>query len=497
MRLRQSLTAPLVALVGVATLVGVAASAAQAATTAVTLPITQYSQMLVDPVHHHLFITSGYGSASILVTDYSGQTVAVIPNEQGATGLALSSDGTTVYAGLANADAVSAISTSTLIETARYSTGVAAPYYVAYSSGKVWFSYNSPISNGIGSIDPSTSPATVTLDVGAGFWQFAPILAASPGGVLAAAEILFSPVRLATYDVSSGTAVVLAPQQLLSGGGDARSLQITPDGQDVLLASGGVSYVQEFQASDLSPVPSTYGANGLNSFSVSSSGLAAVGACCGLPGSNIVVMESSAGTTVNAYDFDPNRVANDGVALTSDGSELFVITLNGSYPGTPTLNVVSNPGFPPCTQGTTANFRWHYRASGTSGGWSGTKAGTCPGMLSMGPQAMEGNLKVAPGTALQVGYDLTIPGNRTTQNLAVLGPQVTFAVRCVSGATPSAPTFTVTMPDAAYTVSTSAWYPSSDQSSPLVYQGSATVPDLCGGGQLSLGSGGTFTTTLG
>ena len=97
---------------------------------------------------------------------------------------------------------------------------------------------------------------------------------------------------------------------------------------------------------------------------------------------------------------------------------------------------------------------------------------------------------------MQVGYDLTIPGNSATQNLTVAGAQVTFTVRCVSGATPSAPTFTVTMPTAGYAISTNAWYPSGDQSSPLVYEGSASVPDLCGGGQVSLSSGGTFTATL-
>jgi len=39
------------------------------------------SHMLVDPVHQHLFISSA-ASNSILVTDYSGQTVATIADER-------------------------------------------------------------------------------------------------------------------------------------------------------------------------------------------------------------------------------------------------------------------------------------------------------------------------------------------------------------------------------------------------------------------------------
>ena len=199
MRFKQSIVAAFAAVAGVAISVGVPAFKAQAATTVVTLPITQYSHMLVDPAHHHLFITSGSGSSSILVTDYSGQTVATIPNEPGATGLALSSDGSTVYAALADGDAISAISTSTASETARYATGTGTePSYVAYSSGKIWFGYGAAAQGGIGSIDPSTSPATVTLNAASGFWYAAPMVAATAGGELVAGEPGQSPVQLAS-----------------------------------------------------------------------------------------------------------------------------------------------------------------------------------------------------------------------------------------------------------------------------------------------------------
>jgi hypothetical protein len=150
----------------------------------------------------------------------------------------------------------------------------------------------------------------------------------------------------------------------------------------------------------------------------------------------------------------------------------------------------------PCPPGTKANFRWHYSANGSAGSWSGTKSAVCPASLTMGPQAMEGDLKVSPGTTLKVGYDFTVPGNHASFSLTVGNPQVVFAVACVSGAAPSASTFTVGMPTQTYAVTSDQWYPSGDQSSPLVYQGSIAVPDLCGGGQLRLNQGGTFTATV-
>jgi hypothetical protein len=151
---------------------------------------------------------------------------------------------------------------------------------------------------------------------------------------------------------------------------------------------------------------------------------------------------------------------------------------------------------PTCPYGTKASFRWHYSAGG-SGGWSGTQSAVCPGSLAMGPQAMEGDLKVSPGTRLEVGYDFTVPGDHASFSLTVSTPRVVFAVACLSGATPSARTFTIAMPARAYRVTSDQWYPSGDQGSLLVYQGSIAVPDLCGGGQLRLDQGGTFTASVG
>ena len=151
---------------------------------------------------------------------------------------------------------------------------------------------------------------------------------------------------------------------------------------------------------------------------------------------------------------------------------------------------------PSCPPGTKANFRWHYSANGSSGAWSGPKLITCPGSLSMGPQAMDGDLKVSPGVTLKVGYDFAVPGNKASFSLTVNNPQVVLTVRCVSGASPSQSTETVSMPSQRYTVTNDQWIPSGDQKSPLGYPASITVPDLCGGGQLRLDQGGTFTANV-
>ena len=153
---------------------------------------------------------------------------------------------------------------------------------------------------------------------------------------------------------------------------------------------------------------------------------------------------------------------------------------------------------PSCTPSTSANFRWHYSASGSSGSWSGTQSAACGGSLATKSQAMEGDLKLAPGNTIQGGYDFTVPGNHQSLFWTVNNPQIVFTLQCVSGPNPSPPdnTLTLTMPNATYNVTSDQWYPSGDQHSSLVYQGSVKVPDVCNGALVRFNQGGVFSASL-
>ena len=113
--------------------------------------------------------------------------------------------------------------------------------------------------------------------------------------------------------------------------------------------------------------------------------------------------------------------------------------------------------------------------------------------FSMGPQAMEGDLKVAPGSTLKAGYSFTMPGNHPAATVTFVGARVVFQATCVSGT--GTATLTVPMTDEPFqdAANSSAWLPSGDQSNAATYQGSVTVPDVCNGGLVLLQKGGTFT----
>ena len=125
-----------------------------------------------------------------------------------------------------------------------------------------------------------------------------------------------------------------------------------------------------------------------------------------------------------------------------------------------------------------------------------TGTGIPGAVLVMGPQAMEGDLKLSPGTTLQVGYDFTMPGRHPTATVSFIGSNVTFAWSCVSG--PGSGVLVVPMADQSYAdeENSPAWYPRGDQDSSLVYQGSIAVPNVCRGRPVSFRAGGTFSSVI-
>ena len=105
---------------------------------------------------------------------------------------------------------------------------------------------------------------------------------------------------------------------------------------------------------------------------------------------------------------------------------------------------------------------------------------------------------LSPGDSLRVGYDFTMPGHHPTASVSFIGAKVTFALTCASGLIPSPRILVVPIANQMYTdaQNSPAWYPSGDQQSSLVYQGSIAVPDACSGGLVSFRKGGTFSAGI-
>ncbi|MYX96029.1 Ig-like domain repeat protein [Streptomyces sp. SID486] len=308
------------------------------------LPVRQTGDIVVDAVHQQVFISDPL-NGKIVVTDYTGKVLKQLTtNLSGVHGLELSADSGTLYAAVQDLDAIAVIDTASDTETGRYTVGD-KPLSVALAGGRLWFGYGGAAAGDIGSVDLTSETHDVTLGQD-NSWYAAPLLDAAPGSTtLVAGAPGQSPVELASYDVSSGTATKLASTR--EAGDNLGDLQVTPDGKDVVVASGAPYYQQVFRTSDLNEdgkyVTDAYP----NSVAIAPDGTVAAG----IDGSydpDVYIFRPGSGEAVRTYDF-PNTgtssgsdlLADSGLAWAPDGSRLFAVTSNSA--GTYSLRVLTAP----------------------------------------------------------------------------------------------------------------------------------------------------------
>ncbi|MFJ4847769.1 Ig-like domain repeat protein, partial [Streptomyces sp. NPDC088733] len=355
-------------LLATASLLGVTATPA-AADSDIALPISSYSDMVVDGLHQRVFISSSANS-KIVVTDYHGTVVGTIQSEPGAAGLVLSADSATLYVAVPDGDAISAIDTATLKETARYPIGAGtAPRYLAMNRDTIWFGYGDAMHGNLGSLDldpgtPTDDPAgtpgsagtvtadgaVVTLGQGGGHsWYSAPMVASSPGNpdALAAGAPDQSPIELQVYDVSSGHAESKAYRFGPNNASNLQDLTVTPDGTQILAASGAPYFQQVYRTSDLSS-DGRYTTNPYpNSVAVAPDGTVAAG-IFGWYQPDVYIFRPQVDEPVRTYEF-PNTghssgsdtLAPGGLAWTPDAGRLFAVSSNDA--GVYSLRVLQDP----------------------------------------------------------------------------------------------------------------------------------------------------------
>jgi hypothetical protein len=167
-------------------------------------------------------------------------------------------------------------------------------------------------------------------------------------------------------------------------------------------------------------------------------------------------------------------------------------TVNCGETTPPTCTTDCTP--PPTTKcpGGSVRMRWHYAPSGSSGAWSKEKSGNCPSTLTFDRQAMDGDLKLNPGTQMKVGYSFKAPAGKLT-----VASKVVFTIHCADGKrTPTQSTWTVTVPAQTYSVTGTDWWPTGDATSSASYQTRAAIPDFCKGGKVRFDRGGVFSATI-
>ncbi len=234
----------LAVLFGSAALSVVATGTASAATANITSP----GGLVADGALKRVFVGDS-STGWVVGTDYSGNVVASVSGISGVSALTVSDDGTTVYAAAQGTHEIVALDATTLDVKARYPVATGqGPRNLAFSAGKVWFTYGDQSGGGLGSFDPATDPASGTDPVTLGLMPEGVSIygiglldtAASRPGVLAVGETGISTDSMAVLDVSGAT-----PQKIAYYHGDYTlnsgiwDIDLVP-GADEVLVNGSV-----------------------------------------------------------------------------------------------------------------------------------------------------------------------------------------------------------------------------------------------------------------
>ncbi|MFI0940416.1 YncE family protein [Streptomyces sp. NPDC021020] len=283
---------------------------------------------VVDGAHQHIYLST---DGAICVTDTTGRILSRLTGLPGVTDLQLSPDGGTLYAAVTGADKIVAFDTATLAQTAEYPTGAGtAPRRIALTEGRIWFGYGDQWDSGLGEVDLTAAPATVTLDL-AGDHDFAstPMLYADPANpdTLVALDGGISTGPIVVYDVSSGTPVI---RVTANEGGFYRDADFTPDGQSIVVAGPRRDAVTEFRLSDLQAVHQYPVAEEAESVSVAPDGTVAATTFDSADTGDTYVFPGGADAPASVRNLSAETMPRFGHELSwsADGAQLYVLTGN-------------------------------------------------------------------------------------------------------------------------------------------------------------------------
>ncbi|MEU7917574.1 hypothetical protein ACGFIP_25390 [Micromonospora zamorensis] len=262
MQIRRGATVALAALTaGLLTGVFPGPAVAAATPTATPLPLTQVADVV--SAGDRVFVSGGRSSTDVVVTSATGALVGTLAGLPGPTDLLLSADRQTLYVALPSANAIAAFDTGSLIESARYDTGVGeCPSSLALTGRYLWFGYGCDQWGGnIGRIDLGRQPARLSTGVASEDFYYAPLLAAASQNrtVLLAGQPGLSPASVYAYGIGAGgTLTTLRTNEFSAVGSNLRDIALDPTGATLYTAAGSPPLVQAFPFAEIASPSATY-----------------------------------------------------------------------------------------------------------------------------------------------------------------------------------------------------------------------------------------------
>lgn len=343
------------ALAGTGLTVAVAPAAHAAASDAVAkLPISSYSALAVDNVHQRVFVADsnvGYylNSGTIAVYNFAGERLTTITTNQAhVSGLAVSADGSKLYAGLR--DRIEAIDTTTYQRTVvAYANTDTCGREVAQSGGQVYFT--TPWTSSVSQCATAETYLDAVIDgthTRTGWNDFGDLLLeAGAGDRMLMGQPLNAKAAdpfLTVYDTSGPSPVRDAARRFADVDGkgalDLKDLALSADGSKVAVADATAG-TRLLNTTDLSDAATGYQAlpDGAAASSVAFSGdgkYIARGAAATGSTPDLLVQPADPADSTAPLEFvfegslDGDKVVPRGMEWSADGSRLFAVTTNAT-----------------------------------------------------------------------------------------------------------------------------------------------------------------------
>lgn len=315
------------------------------------VPNYRFGDVLVDRAHGHIYITGGTGTSDLVITDLDGGNVRTLAGvAPGAAGMALSPDGTKLYIAASDQDWLRIVDTTTFALSGQFAGKtdgtMSCPRDVAFAAGQLWVSWgcdNAPA--GIGRVDLQTGAFQLNA-IGSIDDRIvtAPLLATTPSqpNMVIAGETGTNPALVVRF---VATSTLLNQQAIRStDGGSVDQMAITPDGSQLIIASGSPYYHAAWRTSDLVEVHQYPTAAYPNSVAIGDDGLVIAG-IDGAYEKDVYVFEPGGSTPIATYEFGhlpnqetwPYTLVSGGLAV--DGNRIYAITQVPGESGVVTLRI--------------------------------------------------------------------------------------------------------------------------------------------------------------
>jgi hypothetical protein len=315
------LRAPLVAAALIAFLAFGGSAAASVPNT--SLPLHGYSRMVSDPANGRLFVTGGSSDSTILVRNEDGSAKGSIAGEAGAGGMVL--DGSTLYVARCGWSVIDEIDTTTLTRTGSISApDIGGTCDLAEAGGALWYANSS---NHLVSV--TVDAAHTTTDTGEVIDGELATTPAHPDWLVA----VYSEAWVYVYDVTDPTTPSLLGSAFSPGTADAiDDIAVTPDGADVLIASGAPYELQAFALPGLTADGVYPTDNYPNSVAVSADGSLIASGSKSYSNKDVFLFPAGTSTAKAKWDFNSTDdvLYPHGLAFSADGTRLYAASKGSS-----------------------------------------------------------------------------------------------------------------------------------------------------------------------